>query len=378
MKSGPGPSKYRYTVTRPAVPEPAQWLPYLQESYDKNWFSNFGPVAARFENALAAHFGEPGDAFVATSSATAALAACLIAEQVSGIVLVPAFTFPASAAAVRMAGAEPMLVDVDPATWACDAQKLDRALDRTNAEAVMLVAPFGIAQDFSEHVAMCRRRGVTVLVDNAAGLGGGPRARRALRGTAYEIYSLHATKPFAIGEGGAIQTTADRVDALRAAINFGFPWRPEHRRQRGINGKMAEFAAAVGMAVLAGYDDVLVSRRASAQRYIDLFARFCDIEIRHGMTETPWQVFPCLMPTPHAAAEFVAEAGRRGLELRRYYRPSLTQWDRIASAVDCSTADTLAERMVCLPVYSRATEAEIAEIHGIIETCLMRSLKLAA
>src|SRR5271154_1659830 len=212
MKRGLGPSKYRFPVVRPALPEPQEWLPHLQESYDQHWFSNFGPVATRFEAALAAHFGEPGDAFVATSNATAALAACLIAEKITGVVLLPAFTFPACAGAIRMAGAEPMLVDVEGATWGCGVQKLGRALDRTNAEAVMLVAPFGITQDFSAHVELCRRRGVMVLVDNAAGLGGGPRSRRALRGTAYEVYSLHATKPFAIGEGGAIQTPADRVE----------------------------------------------------------------------------------------------------------------------------------------------------------------------
>jgi dTDP-4-amino-4,6-dideoxygalactose transaminase len=378
MKRSLGPSKYRFPVVRPALPAPKEWLPYLEESYDQHWFSNFGPVATRFEAALAAHFAEPGDAFVATSNATAALAACLIAEKITGVVLLPAFTFPACAGAIRMAGAEPMLVDVEAGTWACDVQKLGRALDRTNAEAVMLVAPFGITQDFSSHVDLCRRRGVMVLVDNAAGLGGGPRSRRALRGTAYEVYSLHATKPFAIGEGGAIQTPADRVEALRSALNFGLPLDPEHHGRWGINGKMPEFSAAVGMAVLDGYDDVLAVRRLVVRRYIEIFARFGDIVIHQGLADTPWSMFPCLLPSPAAAADFAAEAGRRGLEVRRYFRPSLSQWGGIAAAGDCSVSEMLAERMVCLPVYSRARTGEIVEIHRIIETCLMRSLKLAA
>jgi dTDP-4-amino-4,6-dideoxygalactose transaminase len=126
MHRDPGLSKYRFPVVRSAFPAPEKWRPYLEESYAQNLFTNFGPAANRFETALTGQFGEKNDAFIAVSSATAGLAACLIAEQVSGIVLVPAFTFPATTAAVRMAGAEPMLVDVDPVTWACDAQKRGR------------------------------------------------------------------------------------------------------------------------------------------------------------------------------------------------------------------------------------------------------------
>src|SRR5690242_5468700 len=143
--------KYRFPLIRPAVPEPESWLPFLRESYEHQWFSNFGPAADRLERALAEAFGEPGDVFVLTSSATSGLAACLIAAGVVGPVLVPAFTFPATFAAVRMAGAEPVLVDVDATTWSCDPDGLRRALKQTGARAAILVAPFGISQDFAAH-----------------------------------------------------------------------------------------------------------------------------------------------------------------------------------------------------------------------------------
>jgi dTDP-4-amino-4,6-dideoxygalactose transaminase len=296
MTQASGPSPFRFPVVRPDMPEPADWLPYLRDSYARRWYTNFGPAATRFEAALTAQFGETDDAFVAASSATSALAACFIAEGVRGTVLVPAFTFPASAAAVQMAGAEPALVDVDPASWACDIASLERGLDRTGAAAAMLVAPFGITQDFSRHVALCEARGVVAVVDNAAGLGGGGRARRALRGTAYEVYSLHATKPFALGEGGAIQCPEGRADQVRSALNFGLPWSADRPGGRGINGKMPEVSAAVGMAVLADYADTLVARRRQARRYIEMMARLRGVTVHRGLGGLPWQVFPCLMP----------------------------------------------------------------------------------
>ncbi|HEY1796708.1 MAG TPA: DegT/DnrJ/EryC1/StrS family aminotransferase [Stellaceae bacterium] len=378
MTKASGPSPFRFPMVRPDLPEPADWLPYLRDSYDVRWFANFGPAATRFEAALAAQFGEADDAFVAASSATSALAACLIAEGVTGTVLLPAFTFPASVSAIRMARAEPALIDVDPMNWACDLASLERGLDRTRAEAVMLVAPFGITQDFSTHVALCASRGIPVIVDNAAGFGGGGRARRRLRGTACEVYSLHATKPFALGEGGAIQTPKDRVARLRAALNFGLPWSPERSAAYGINGKMPEISAAVGLAVLADYPDTLVARRAQARRYIALVGRYDGVAINRRLPDAPWQIFPCLLPSARAVVDFVEAAASRGLEVRRYYRPSLSQWGGIELADDCPVSEDLAERMVCLPIYTRATKREIAELHGIVEASFEAALTVSA
>src|SRR5262249_3351885 len=108
---------YRFPLVRPALPEPAKWLPFLEESYRTRWFSNFGPVSPRLEGDLPGTLGAPGEVFVRGSSATGGLAACLIAAGAAGPVLVPAFTFPATFAAVRMAGLAPILIDVDERRW---------------------------------------------------------------------------------------------------------------------------------------------------------------------------------------------------------------------------------------------------------------------
>jgi dTDP-4-amino-4,6-dideoxygalactose transaminase len=286
-------------------------------------------------------------------------------------VLVPAFTFPATFAAIRMAGGEPMLVDVNTATWSCDLDKLSQALKMVRPKAVMLVAPFGIAQDFAEHVKVCEAAGTIVIVDNAAGLGGGIRRNHEPpRENSFEVFSLHATKPFAVGEGGAIVADTKYVPELRAAINFGLPWTSDTGSRWGINGKLPEVTAAIGLAVLTGFPDVVRVRQQQAARYIKLFEHFRGIIIHRVVADSPWQVFPCLFPTPATTMAFVDEAARRGLEVRRYYRPSLADWGGLETAGDCSGAGYLAERMVSLPIYSRTTESEIDELHGLIKQCL--------
>jgi len=374
MNYAASPSQFRFPLVRSALPEPEEWLPFLQESYEHNRFSNFGPVATRLEAALAAEFAGPDEAFVLTASATAGLAACLIARNVRGRVLLPAFTFPASFAAIRMAGAEPWLVDIDTTTWACDLRKLARALTTVKPRAVMLVAPFGVTQDFTQHVALCAAAGATVVVDNAAGLGGGPRQRRSLRGDGFEVFSLHATKPFGIGEGGAVLADVKSAQALRSSINFGLPQAGGTSPNWGINGKMPEVLAAIGLAVLRGFPDVVRVRRQQAARYVELLERFDGIVFRRQLTEAPWQVFPCLLPSGTVTEAFLAETARMGLEVRRYYRPSLADWGGLECADDCSVAHDLAERMVTLPIYPRTDDDEIAEMHGIVAACLAKVL----
>lgn len=374
MSSRSATTTYRFPFIRPAVPLPEDWLPYLAESYEQQWFSNFGPAARRLEAAFSEAFGEPGDAFVLTSSATTALAACLIASAITGPVLVPAFTFPATFAAVRIAGGEPVLFDVDPVTWSADSELLERALRNTGARAAVLVAPFGITQDFSVHVSLCEAREAVAVIDNAAGLGGGPRQRCALRGGAFEVYSLHATKPFSVGEGGVIHTVLPQVSALRSAINFGLPWNPGSSPKWGINGKMPEISAAIGLAALSVYDEALRIRRRQAARYVELFDRFDRVAVHRGIADAPWQTFPCLFPDADAADDFSERTERLGLQIRRYYQPSLADWGGIAMADDCSAARDLARRMVCLPVYPRVTEAEIAGMHEIVGAALEKCL----
>jgi dTDP-4-amino-4,6-dideoxygalactose transaminase len=252
--------KHRFVV--PCMPDVSAYAPYLDEAHAAGVFSNFGPLAVRFEAAVLARYGGASEAAVTAANATVGLSAALIAAGVRGPVLVPGFTFPASLGAVRAANLEPVVVDVDAVTWATSADLIEQALDRPagcrdscrtgceggcRADAVMLVAPFGMRTDFSEAIRVCRARGLTVVIDNAAGLG---IARQPLCGDpgVYEVFSLHATKTFAVGEGGVVVCHASKDAAVRGALNFalktnGAPDGPFW----GFNGKLSELhAAAVG------------------------------------------------------------------------------------------------------------------------------------
>lgn len=361
----------------PELPEPSAWLPYLVQTKHLNWHTNFGPLARQFEAVLEKTYGVGNEVAVSASNATSALSACLIAHRVRGPVICPAFTFQATACAILGAGCQPVIVDVDPASGVVTPERLDRALRQTGAKAAMLVAPYGITTDFRAHAAVCLAVGARLIIDNAAGLG---VTRNSVDPGLHvdEVYSLHATKPFGIGEGGVIFTAPDHEGTLRSAMNFGLLTHTASGQDQaaywGINGKLTEVGAAIGLAVAATMADRVQARQAMAadwMRTLDgMGARLYCMQ----PDQAAWQVFPLIMPSEATLLRFLAAMTAENIELRRYYSPSLGGCGGMRALDDCVNAQSLAARAVVLPVRSSMTAAEQADLMAVTRTCLEQSL----
>ena len=356
--------QFQFPAMRPCVPEPPRWLPYLKRSYEVNWFSNFGPVVTQLETALTSRYAAAGEGFVSASNCTAAIAAALIASRITGRVAIPAFSFPATAAAVLMAGAQPVVLDVDSRTWLLSAAELEKAARTQRLAAVITVMPFGVALDLSEHVEIARRHDLLLISDNASGLGG-PVAP-LLNERCFEAYSMHATKPFAIGEGGAIRAAETELPALRRALNFGLEHARPFENAWGINGKLPEVCAAIGMAVLEDFTTVVAKRQQIASRYIEFLSAYPQLDYLEDATRGPWQGFPVLLPSGAVVERFRDGAAARGLNIRRYYRPTLEDWPRTTKVGSCVVARGLSDRMISLPIYSNMAEAEVSAMLQIV------------
>ena len=363
--------RFKFPAIRPAIPKVERWAHYLEPSYRARWFSNFGPVVDQFETSLGEQFGHDGEVFTSANNCTTAIAAALIALKVGGPVAIPAFSFPATASAVKMAGAEPCVVDVDLDTWSLGVERLREAFRLRRFEAVVLVVPFGIAQDFAPQIRFCLEQGVAVVIDNASGLGGPTVPLVSER--CFEAYSLHATKPFAIGEGGVIRSRASQSEDLRRALNFGLQEGLPQEGMWGLNGKLPEVSAAIGLAVLEDFSDVVRRRQRAAGRYSELFADCQSAKFITDSPRAPWQMFPMLLPRIEEVALCIEAAAKRGLELRRNYRPTLQHWPGTTDLAPCPNARLLADRMISVPVYSDMTDAETEAIAGILRDCLCRA-----
>ena len=365
----------KFPIIRPEIPPVQAWAGYLEEAYGSRRFSNYGPLSGRLESWLREEWGADCTACVLASSGTAALAAPLIARGISGKVLLPAFTFPATLSAIKMAGATPVLMDVCRADWRVSADALDHAFTTTCAQAAIVLCPFGMRSDFSAHAKIASRHGGILIIDNAAGLGV-DRMPVESSPDVFEAYSLHATKPFAIGEGGVTFANASSEKALRRALNFGRPAAVAGELPTwGINGKLSEFHAAVGLAVASVFNAQLRARRGMAARYTKALLDFPEVCFCDEPADSAWQLFPLLLPTLESANAFEEHTRLLGMEIRRYYRPSLSSHFAVERVTECPVSEDLSQRMCCVPVYSNASESEADEVVAIVSSALRRALE---
>ena len=290
------PPEPRLRFVRPLVPGPEKWAPFLAPAYASGWFSNHGPVVQRFERELQERCGIPERDVAVVSSATSGLVATLIALGVQGPVAMPAFTFPATAHAVRLAGCIPVFCDIDPDTWELDPGAAAEAIE-AGCVAIIHVRAFGLCRDTSQIEALAARVGVPLILDSAAAFGGHTEGGPALgAGGAAEVFSFHATKPFGIGEGGAVLAPPSIARRVREVINFDLV-RGEPRG-RGLNAKMSEFTAAIGLAMLREFDAVLATRREACARLTEIAEGDDRTKPPARPGRPPWQCFPIEVAEP--------------------------------------------------------------------------------
>ena len=356
---------FRYPFLRPYMPPPDRWTRYLERSYAAGRYTNFGPVNDLFERQLELFAAIPGRRAVTCASATSGLAAVLMGLGVQGKVVVPSFTFPATLHSVMMAGCHPVLCDVDATTWELSPEIVESVLNRHGISAVVHVRAFGFCRDLRPISRLCEGAGIPLVIDAAAAMGGSisPGVASGGQGTA-EVFSLHATKVLGIGEGGVIFYRPDDAVRFSRALNFGLG---ASGFSRALNGKLPEFAAAIGLAVLESAGEVVARRAVAARRYLDFFRSMNRIGTPNDPGLPTWQTFPALFPGGIDVARLLESASRRRLELRRYYRPALHRIVPPECAIldAAPVATALADRMVCFPIYPDMREEDQAAILAI-------------
>jgi dTDP-4-amino-4,6-dideoxygalactose transaminase len=355
---------------RPTVPEPAAWLPFLAASYASRIHSNFGPVTRRFEAELGAFAGGSREV-VTAANATVGLVASLAALGVQGRVAVPSFTFPATGQAVLLAGCTPMFCDVSPTSWELDPEQLEDRLRSQPAAAILHVRAFGFSRELSDLASLARSRDLPLIVDAAAALGGrAPDGLPVGRDGRLEVFSLHATKVFNVGEGAAIFSSASDAAAIRSVLNCGIDG--DDVTRLGINGKLSEVQAAIGLAVLEQLETFVARRREIAARYRAFFRRRAGWHTPADIGDPPWQTFPVLAPASIDLGSLLGRLRAMGLEARRYYRPALHRARVFArfSEGALPVTERLSDHVVCLPVFSDLSDSEYEKIESILRRVL--------
>jgi perosamine synthetase len=365
---------YRIPLIRPFINDRVKEL--VNEVLDSGFLTE-GPITAQFERAVANFLGVKHT--VAFTSCTTGLETAL---RVAGIgpgdeVIVPDFTYPATAHAVNIVGATAVIVDVDPETMLMDFRKMEEAISPVT-KAVVPVSLFGNPLDHIRLQEIKDHYEVLIIEDGACALGSSFNGQKTGVWSDMTVFSFHPRKFITTGEGGMVTTqNADWAEALNSYKHFGMGLSPDRKEtvflSKGSNYKMSNILAAVGLAQMEVIDDLLNKRRALANRYIELLAGHEKISVQKttGNGCHSYQSFAVLVPGRDKVMKQLRDLGIEvqigtfalhqhpafqdgGVRLRGQYPGSIRAF----------------EETLVLPMYHAMTDVEQDEVVEKLKECV--------
>jgi dTDP-4-amino-4,6-dideoxygalactose transaminase len=337
--------------------------------------TNDGPVLREFEGRLARYLAV--DDCVVVSSGTAALILSTWLLGLSGSkAVVPSFTFIATLNAMAHTGMTPVFCDIDPDTWTMSPAHLTRLLaDDPGIRLVVPVNVFGVPPDLTGIARALAGSRVTLLLDNAHGMGTQVNGVHCTSEPLIHTYSFHATKTLPTVEGGAIVASDPQLLAeLRRLRNHGIAADPL-TSSIGHNAKLSELHAAVGLRSLQGLDAALERRRQYAERMRRGIADHCaglftPQRVPAGVVSNFQNLgVRCRLAARCDVAAIQAELDRDGIESRRYFWPPLHQLPPYRGCCTLPVTDEVFRSMLCLPLHSRMDESTLDRIESALRRC---------
>jgi len=353
------------SILVPKLPSTEELIPFLQRIDASHWYSNYGPLWREFRDALRSFIGartaQPDLQVAFTSNGTTAIELALRARALAGrrLCLMPSFTFIASAHAACNAGLEPFLLDVDEHNLTLTPEIAERALPYLpEPPAVLLViSAFGAPPDIRAWEAFERTHRIPVVFDAAAAL-------MSLDAGGHQplCVSLHATKVFGIGEGGAVLSTdAGLIDQITAMTGFGFTGAARVSSVRGGNYRISEYAAAIGLAGLATVEQKIARLKTVIRLYAEEL-RNSHIRLQEGVGER-WATttLNVLLP-PGSVEDTLSNLDRAGVPWRHWWGLGCHTHPAFATlrSVDLPVTRDLAPRVVGVPCHTELTTEAIS------------------
>jgi dTDP-4-amino-4,6-dideoxygalactose transaminase len=359
-------------VTQPVLPPLEEFFPYLQQIWDSKILTNGGPFHQELEKALCEYLGVKHIALF--TNGTIGLVTALQALRITGEVITTPYSFVATAHSLLWNGIKPVFVDVDPLTLNLDPDRIVAAIT-PQTTAIMPVHCYGHPCDVVRIQKIADTYGLKVIYDAAHAFGVQLHSGSVLDHGDLSVLSFHATKVFNTFEGGAIichdADTKLHIDELK---NFGFVDELTVVAA-GINGKMSEFNAALGLLQLKGIGEALARRKTIDARYREGLDAVKGIYCLRDAGErvANFAYFPIMLRPqyPLNREELYHKLLKNGIYARRYFYPLISDFPMYRDLPSAATsnlpvASKAASEVICLPIYPGLLDEQIDFIITLI------------
>jgi len=360
-------------VTRPHLPPLQDFVEILRQIWDSKVLTNGGPFHRQFEDALARYLGVEHVALFANG--TLALVTALQALRISGEVITTPYSFVATAHALVWNGIAPVFVDIEPDSFNIDANLIESAIT-PQTTAILGVHCYGNPCNADRIQQIADNYNLRVVYDGAHAFGVNDGSGSVLRHGDLTILSFHATKVFNTFEGGAIicpdARTKRLIDHLK---NFGFVDEVTVVAA-GINGKMSEMNAGLGLLQLRDFDRVIERRKALYEHYVSALEDVPGIVLPApaGAGRYNYAYFPIRVTSDYGIERDRLYALLRESNIfgRRYFYPLISNFPiyrglRSAAAENLPIATEVSRQVICLPLYPELEFRDVERVAEVIK-----------
>lgn len=364
-------------VGRPNIGDREALFARLDEMLDRGWLTNNGPLVREFEAKLADYLGVKH--VICMCNATVALEIAIRALGLTGEVIIPSFTFIATAHALQWQEITPVFCDIDPRTHNIDPSRVEELITpRTSG--IIGVHVWGRPCAIEPLTKIAEQRGLKLMFDAAHAFGCSHKGQMIGNFGQAEVFSFHATKFFNTFEGGAVTTNDDDLAAkMRLMKNFGFGGL-DRVIYIGTNGKMSEVSAAMGLTGLESLDDFVAANRRNYDCYREGLAGLPGICLVGHPTDDRFNYQYVIVEVDEQRAginrdQLVDALRAENVLARRYFYPGCHQMEPYRSYFPNARlllpeTERLVQRVMQLPTGSAVGPEEIDTICNIIHLAL--------
>jgi dTDP-4-amino-4,6-dideoxygalactose transaminase len=360
-------------VTKSFLPPLEDYTAQVQRAFDNGWLTNRGELVLELEAKLYDFLKLDQSKILLMNNGTIPLQIALKVLGQGGEVITTPFSYVATTAAIVWEGCTPVFLDIHPEFLTIDETKIEAAItDKTTC--ILATHVFGNPCNVEEIDRIAHKHKLKVIYDGAHAFGVTYKGKSIFEFGDVSTCSFHATKLFHTGEGGALFCQdPDLFHHLYYSHNFGHNG-PLEFHGLGINGKMSELQAAMGLSVLPYVDRIISDRKRAVEYYAENLTDQVDqLQLFNG-TDWNYSYFPVLFGTE--AEPLLAEAALKTDNIipRRYFYPSLHQLPYVKEA-SMPYSENIASRILCLPLFADLSLEELQRIVSRINSSILNSVQ---
>lgn len=356
-------------VTKSTLPSIDEYTKELTDLWESRWLTNAGQKHKELTDNLRDYL-KAGEVEL-FANGHLALEIALQALELEGEVITTPFTFISTTNAIVRNGLEPVFCDIDRERWTIDTDKLRKMITKKTS-AILAVHVYGIPCDVEAIESIAKEYGLKVIYDSAHTFAANYKGRSISSYGDISMYSFHATKVFHTVEGGALVFNDDTLsDKIRHLRDFGLFPGGEEADEVGMNAKLSEFHAAMGLCNLRHIEDTVAKRKAASERYDSHLRGISGIEIFpeiEGLNRN-YAYYPVVFTGKYNRDTVLEKLSKYDIAARKYFYPLTNKFSSFKGKYDhfnTPVAEFVSDNVLCLPLYSDLDLQDVDRICDII------------